>query len=499
VRRCDHRRRNGTLESVEATNGAGARGTLDFESRARRGRGYQNSICNPRRPSAAMSSTFSFMVHTHELWGSTGALPAAEALSTYISNILDRPSALKFRRVKSTAAAFERLIARCPAALAVFKRCGFTLVDFPDAQYWVMHTVDESHLRSVLDELQAGIRTAKQLQAAKRAESSAAARAEREDDFSRGEWHGNGSSGSAAIPAGFSEPNLLRGLPKQRAADVQRRQLQARSAVLRAQAAFKANQPCGPIAAAAASACVLVTTVVAAEAWRGRALMLSAVLQRAGLPPPPLSQLRHASGICLTLAIGAVLIAILFAGSLPTDLRASERDTIPEQAAPETAVAWSVSLLRATVAAVRHVCSKLVRAPLWFTLGPLLLWLVLMLVLAAAEEEAACPNGSHGASHARTDWASANARLALGLPACGARIESAHAAFRQVALRAHPDKVSGGVVWRAARDVLNGDSGLLNAARRVWLNEPNAAFYAARAAYEHLKAMHAHPLKHELR
>ena len=99
------------------------------------------------------------MRHTATLWsqGGRGAEQAARALRIFCANVIDKPAALKYRRIKAAGAAFSASVAACPGALDVLQACGFVRQQHWDGAYWVLHRVDEPLLRQVRAELDAGL------------------------------------------------------------------------------------------------------------------------------------------------------------------------------------------------------------------------------------------------------------------------------------------------------------------------------------------------------
>uniref|UniRef100_A0A7S0L3G6 PUB domain-containing protein n=1 Tax=Coccolithus braarudii TaxID=221442 RepID=A0A7S0L3G6_9EUKA len=103
---------------------------------------------------------FSFMDLTAPMWACEGALTAAEVLLTYVANVLDKPSAFKFRRISAGASGFVNKLGACSGAMEVFCRCGWTLTTLPHGDFYVLHRVDVPLLRKVRTELSVAIRTA---------------------------------------------------------------------------------------------------------------------------------------------------------------------------------------------------------------------------------------------------------------------------------------------------------------------------------------------------
>ena len=98
---------------------------------------------------------------THVLWerGGTKAEAAARALRAYCHNVLERPSELRFRRVRECGTAFTSLILGCHGALEVLKLCGFERTEgFPDGTYYVLRRVDANLLSEVRNELDLGLK-----------------------------------------------------------------------------------------------------------------------------------------------------------------------------------------------------------------------------------------------------------------------------------------------------------------------------------------------------
>eukprot|EP00966_Prymnesium_polylepis_P133400 3083430-Prymnesium_polylepis.1 len=70
---------------------------------------------------------FSSTPHTAPLWqqGGARAESAAAALRVYVENILERPSQMRFRRIREQSDGFQTRVAACPGALDVLMHCGF--------------------------------------------------------------------------------------------------------------------------------------------------------------------------------------------------------------------------------------------------------------------------------------------------------------------------------------------------------------------------------------
>ena len=80
-------------------------------------------------------------------------MSAARTLRKLCANIVESPGMLKYRRVRMT-----KVASLLPEALLV--HCGFSRLTYPDGDYWVMHRVDETLLRSVVKELDLALSTA---------------------------------------------------------------------------------------------------------------------------------------------------------------------------------------------------------------------------------------------------------------------------------------------------------------------------------------------------
>ena len=98
------------------------------------------------------------MTHTASLWrmGGPTVMSAARTLRKLCANIVESPGMLKYRRVR-----MAKVDSLLPEALLV--HCGFSRLTYPDGDYWVMHRVDETLLRSVVKELDLALSTAQSL------------------------------------------------------------------------------------------------------------------------------------------------------------------------------------------------------------------------------------------------------------------------------------------------------------------------------------------------
>ena len=208
--------------------------------------GSGEASCSPPEeglaPAQGLAGSFAFMVHTAALWESREGdkLQAATALVRYLSNVLDHPSALQYRRIKSTGAAFSRRVGCCPGAIEVLKRSGFSEMALGHAGYWVMRDVDEALLRAIATELNVGIATAQRLQRA-RAANQAVSSTQRSAN----------PAGSSPLPCDEAFVDATTEPPRHRevatapmpaeAGSSYQRQLKARSAVLRVHATAQAS------------------------------------------------------------------------------------------------------------------------------------------------------------------------------------------------------------------------------------------------------------------
>lgn len=89
---------------------------------------------------------------TAPLWlqGGEAAELAAHTVRAYLSNVLDHPTRLEYRRVKESGSAFKNRVACCPGALSVLAATGWSREQYPDAIYWVLKEVRELDLREVV-------------------------------------------------------------------------------------------------------------------------------------------------------------------------------------------------------------------------------------------------------------------------------------------------------------------------------------------------------------
>lgn len=175
--------------------------------------------------------------HTASLWrGGAKVEQTAEALRTYLSNILDRPSELRFRRIRELSSGFSSRVARCAGAMIVLQRCGFERVEYPDGFYWVLKHVDAALLDAVRTELNIGLSACARMRQTR----------QRVAIHETTEQCEVAAGAQAAVLDEQHEaaPKLLGGcsLPDATAGYQQRRQLQARAVIHRVRAAQMAQE-----------------------------------------------------------------------------------------------------------------------------------------------------------------------------------------------------------------------------------------------------------------
>lgn len=198
------------------------------------------------------------MRHTSALWerGGQRALPAAQLLSTYISNVLEHPTRLEYLRIRTANSAFASRVLACEGAMSVLAHCGFVETTLPRGQHLVLHQVDVALLRSVLSELTTALRTARQLDQSRASGVELCSNSERigargTDNGGGGSLGDGGSSSSSCSCSDGSTSGCATGAMEEPQQPVQQqllqqqqpvlRQLQARSAILRVAAAPSAS------------------------------------------------------------------------------------------------------------------------------------------------------------------------------------------------------------------------------------------------------------------
>ena len=104
---------------------------------------------------------------TASLWrrggGTERTMTAARNLRAIIDNILEKPSELRYRRLRAEGAAFATRVLACPGAIEVLKAVGFEIVQYPDGLYWTLRTVDAALLSEARLELDAGLKAVQRL------------------------------------------------------------------------------------------------------------------------------------------------------------------------------------------------------------------------------------------------------------------------------------------------------------------------------------------------
>ena len=92
--------------------------------------------------------------HTSALWSGVGAgesaesrtraseaVACAQSLRTVLTNVLEPPSKLEYRRLRATGGAFERRVGRCTGGLAVLRAAGFEQQELAGASWWTLREV----------------------------------------------------------------------------------------------------------------------------------------------------------------------------------------------------------------------------------------------------------------------------------------------------------------------------------------------------------------------
>eukprot|EP00900_Chrysochromulina_parva_P020845 jgi/Chrpa1/3394/Chrysochromulina_OHIO_Genome00014762-RA len=104
---------------------------------------------------------------TASLWklggGTERTMTAGRNLRAIIDNILEKPSELRYRRLRAEGAAFATRVLACPGAIEVLKAVGFEIVQYPDGLYWTLRTVDAALLSEARLELDAGLKAVRRL------------------------------------------------------------------------------------------------------------------------------------------------------------------------------------------------------------------------------------------------------------------------------------------------------------------------------------------------
>lgn len=293
--------------------------------------------------------------NTAPLWqkGGSRAEAAAAALKTYLANVLDRPSQLRYRRIRVSSDGFSRLVAACPGALEVLQHCGFTRSQLPDGEYWIMHKVDERLLRDTLGELSCALRTASVLREARSRSAASDSGAPASDSGARASTV-DGAPTSAAVPVPVSGELNHTELPahptgvsgehfaataaltkptREDAAYEMRRQLRARAAVHHAMSTSTGSRTsCVAIALCwCAVLCVVITSTVGV--WRLRRSAWAGLLQLGGLPPPPLCGGYNSPHGAVTACLG--LLALWGIEALSRPMRFRPLDGSDEAAQPQ--------------------------------------------------------------------------------------------------------------------------------------------------------------------
>ena len=128
-----------------------------------------------RRVQLSSNGDFSFMPHTQPLWESEGPKAlSARALASICRNILEKPTQLRYRRLRAANPNFVDRISRWPGALAVLRAIGFVSQTYHDGEYWVLHYVNAALLQAVLRECELGLETAARMQRAHAADTPGA-------------------------------------------------------------------------------------------------------------------------------------------------------------------------------------------------------------------------------------------------------------------------------------------------------------------------------------
>ena len=126
---------------------------------------------------------FSFMPHTQPLWESEGPKAlAARTLASICRNVLEKPTQLRFRRLRAANPNFADRVARCPGALAVLQAIGFVSQMYHDGEYWVLRHVNAALLQAVLRECELGLETAARVQRAHASDTANASNETLADD-----------------------------------------------------------------------------------------------------------------------------------------------------------------------------------------------------------------------------------------------------------------------------------------------------------------------------
>ena len=107
------------------------------------------------------ADVFSSMPHTATVWrhGGVRAEAACRVLLRIVSNVIESPSELRFRRVRESGSSFATKVMGCAGAIEVLETCGFERVDYPDGVYFVIKSVDVERLQAVRRELELGLRS----------------------------------------------------------------------------------------------------------------------------------------------------------------------------------------------------------------------------------------------------------------------------------------------------------------------------------------------------
>ena len=337
---------------------------------------------------------------TAPLWlqGGEAAELAAHTVRAYLSNVLDHPTRLEYRRVKESGSAFKNRVACCPGALSVLAATGWSREQYPDAIYWVLKEVRELDLREVVRELDLGIAAASRLSSARAAAAEEAA--------------------AAAVTATRSR----------READAVM-QLRARAAVHAVKARADARPAPRSVRLAAGLVCCWLLLLFAFHCWAERSVLWCSLAAALALPPPPLHRSPGAAGAATT-------ALLLLAGALAV-ARAKRRNSWrPREAEAGEGGADSGEGSTPWLRRPRRLLWGVLEARPGAVARCAAAALALSLAAGIAREEMCL-----GGAAAAPEWAASWARLSLGLPACGADSVAVAAGFRAAALSQHPDKL----------------------------------------------------------